>query len=159
MNPDPDFGSPVDDDDDVVVVDGLDDIPNKFLATKGLHEIRVVGAAKEISKSSGNPMVVLSVCLTGRMMTKKGLQTFDTEVSADSGKEFKTYYSLSKAASFKMLELANAFDLPVVSGQVEIRLSKLVGKMAMAVLVDREWEGNAGSNVNKLLAHPDGPES
>ena len=153
------FGSPVEnDDDDVLEVEGLDEVGSKFQVPAGIHEAKVISAIKETSKNSGKPMITLTTALTGQMVTKK--EGFTSVDGGDhGGKEFKMWCSLVPAALFKVKELAEALDLPIEDGCLRVKLSDLVGLQCLVLMEDREYEGRTSSSIKRMLRHPEGPEA
>jgi len=152
------FGAPSDnDDDDILDVEGLDEVGSKFQVPKGFHEALILQAIKETSKA-GKPMVTFTMALTGNMVDTKGsLSTVDD--GDHGGKEFKMWCSLVPAALFKVKELAEALDLPMEEGRLKVKLSSLVQLRCVLDMEDREYEGRTSSSVKRMLRHPDGPEA
>lgn len=152
------FGAPTDDDDDDVLdVEGLDEVGSKFQVPAGYHEAKVISAVKEVSKNSGKPMVTLTTALTGNMVGDAGMEMADG--GDHGGKEFKMWCSLVPAALFKVKELAEALDLPMEDGRLKVKLSSLVGLQCVVQMEDREYEGRTSSSIKRMLRHPDGPEA
>lgn len=154
------FGSPVEDGGDGMVrMGGLNDIENKFYVPAGLWEFRTVQADYGPSKNSGNPMITLTIACTGRKMSRAKLPAFDGEDETQAGKELKTYVTLTKAAAFKVDQMAKAFDLPIDDeGNLAFRPSQLVGLQLVCLLQDRMYEERAQSDIKTLMRHPDGPQ-
>ncbi len=152
------FGSPTeDDDDDILDVEGLDEVGSKFQVPSGIHEAKLISAIKETSKNSGKPMVTITVALTGQMDTEQGFTTAGD--GEHGGKEFKMWCSLVPAALFKVKELAEALDLPMENGRLKVKLKDLVGLQCLVQMEDREYEGRTSSSVKRMRRHPDGPEA
>ena len=154
------FGAPTEDedDDDIIDVEGLNDIDSKFVVPDGWWECRTIDAKKELSKKM-KPMVVVTVALTGEFMNTDG-DLVTHEASADhAGKEFKTYVSLTPAALFKVKQSAEALDLPIdEEGRLRCKVKEFVGKQLMCEFKAEEYEGRESSKVGNMARHPDGPE-
>lgn len=158
VDPDNPYGIANDEDDlDSVSIGGMDNIESKFRCTAGYHAVLIVGAKKDVSKSSGNQMVVLTMQSTGTYGSANA-KVLDKSNPADAGKEVKDYYVLTEAAKFRLEHLRQAFDLPLgPNGQLSFKPSQLIGKRAVANFVDEPYEDTIQSKCKRLFRHPDGP--
>lgn len=154
------FGDPVDDDDeDLLEVDGLNDVDGKYLVPEGYWEARTLSVKKELSKSSGKPMLTFDVALTGNVLNDDGVIVAHADADKHGGKEFKTYVSLAKAALFKVKEMAVSLDIPIQeNGRLRCKLSALKDKRFIAKMQTSEYESRESSKVQNWVRHPDGPE-
>lgn len=161
------FGAPEEEDvDDVLEIDGLEDVGTKFRVgvNGGFYEAIVLEAKNDISKAA-KPMVTVKVGLTGRMMDKKG-NIVDGD-DKDSGKEFTIWLSRVTAALFKMIQWAEAIGLEIteyekpdgsIGKAIKTRLSAWRNRRLVVQMVDSEYEGRTSSKVDKFVLHPEGWE-
>jgi hypothetical protein len=154
------FGNVIDDDEDEIIdVDGLNEIDSKFQVPDGWWEARTISAVKELSKTSGKPMVTLTVALTGDVYNDDGVLVTHEESEKHGGKEFKTWISLTPAALFKVKQAAESLDLPITEeGRLRCKLSAFLNKRLMVQMKTETYQDRESSKVGNLARHPDGPE-
>ena len=154
------FGEHVDDDDDELIdIDGLNEIDSKFLVPDGWWEARTVSAQKELSKSSQKPMVVLTIALTGETYNSDGALVTHEESDKHAGKEFTSYISLTPAALFKVKQAAEALDLPITKeGRLHCKLSEFLSKQLMVEMTAETYNDRESSKPGTFGRHPQGPE-
>lgn len=160
------FGAPneAEDEDDFFVED-LDKADSKFRVPEAEFEARAIDAVKELSKSSGAPMAVVTFVLTGRRHEQGKM--FDAPAGDDSaGKEFKGWFSVKAAWKLNELLRGLGFDpaeytetLPNGKTRTKVPLKEMPNRMCVLAMVDSEYEGRTSSKIDEVIPHPAGWEA
>lgn len=127
------FGKPRDEAE--IVIDGLDGVDESpWYVPAGDHPAKVTLCEPQTS-SAGNPMLVF---------------TFTISSGVAKGKDLKVHAVRTPAAMWKLKEVLKALGLDVSAKSLKIKPSALVGKAALLVVADQEFNGEIRSNVKKV---------
>lgn len=109
---------------------------------KGKYVGRLIDAAKDVAKSSGNPMWVFFFAITE---------------GPHAGRDFRIYAALTPQAMWKVAEVLNALGLGVEPGEpVRFVKKDAIGIGVTMVLEDDEYNGRDTSKLVRVEAHPKG---
>lgn len=127
------FGRPKDDDE--IIIEGLGDVDdNPFYVPPGEHPASVSLIGTDPS-SAGNPMLTL---------------TFSITAGAAKGKDLKVFLVRTPAAMWRLKKVLKALGCDVSGKVLKIKPKELLGKKAILVVKDEEFNGEMRSNVKEV---------
>lgn len=118
----------------------LEEVSSSYQIVAGDYSAYLSGLVSDVS-SSGNKMWVW---------------TFVVDSGQYSGREFKVWTALTKAALWKLAEVTSALGLGEAGNKAKFKRSEAVGRSAIITVVDSEYNGRAQSNISSVSAHPSG---
>jgi hypothetical protein len=106
---------------------------------EGEYLAKVVDA-KAKNSASNVPMLEITFAITG---------------GTEAGKEIRSYYSTSSAASWKAKELLDAVGLgsEAKDGTKTVKPKDLINKVCKISVGDGEYNGKVRSQINKVYSH------
>jgi len=120
----------------------LSDVPESgFYVEPGEYGVKVIGCEKGMSKA-GKPMITWEVALLD---------------GPRPGMQLKTWTVLTPEAMWKVADFFEALGVGKRGDKLTIDPTKIIGRRAIAVVQDDEYNGKTVSRLQSLLAHPEGP--